>query len=251
MIGEIVLFLVIGGTIGFLGGLFGLGGAAISIPVLGIFFGMSEQVAQGTSIVMVLSNVVLGLWRYNRHQHMDKRMATILAISAIPFSYLAARVATSIGQSTLRIAFICFVLAIVAYLIWRLVGAPPAKRHPLPLPFVIVVGGISGAMAGAFGIGGAMFAIPAMSALFGLSQVQAQGMALALAVPGALVALVVYGFTSNVDWGVGLMLAVGGLLTVQSGAHLAHRLPDRALRWLFVGFLLAAAAGLVARTTHQ
>jgi len=63
---HFVFFLVLGALSGFVGGLFGVGGAMVTIPVLGIFFGFSEQLAQGTSLVVVVPNVLLSLWRYYR-----------------------------------------------------------------------------------------------------------------------------------------------------------------------------------------
>ena len=50
-------FVVLGALFGFLGGLFGIGGATLAIPTLGIVFGMTEQVAQGTAVVMAIPNV--------------------------------------------------------------------------------------------------------------------------------------------------------------------------------------------------
>jgi uncharacterized protein len=245
LIAEFVLFLVIGCGIGFLGGLFGVGGAITSIPILGIFFGMSEQEAQGTSLVMVVSNVGLALWHYSHQQRINVRMAIVLAVVAIPFAYLGARYATLLPEQTLRYAFASFVVVIALYMMWRLLGTLPTPKRPFPFPFVGVVGAISGLMAGAFGIGGAMFTIPAMSILFGLSQVAAQGLALALGVPGALVGLATYAAAKDIDWSIGIALALGGLATVQTGAHLAHRIPDRTLRWLWIAFLFIAAAALV------
>ncbi len=63
---EFVLFLVFGAVLGTLGGLFGIGGGLIAIPVLGVWFGLDQQLAQGTALVMVVPNVMLALWRYHQ-----------------------------------------------------------------------------------------------------------------------------------------------------------------------------------------
>jgi uncharacterized membrane protein YfcA len=244
---QFALFFLLGGAIGFFGGLFGVGGAIVSIPVLAVAFGMSEQQAQGTSLLMVVSNVVVALWRYNREQKIDWRMGAYLATVAIPFSYLGAHLATELPERIVRYAFASFVIAIAAFMAWRTGRALAPRAEPLPFVFVGVVGAISGFMAGAFGIGGAMFTIPAMSVFFGLSQVAAQGQALVLAVPGALVGLVTYTVARDVAWLVGIALALGGCTTVVWGAHVAHRLPDRTLRWLWICFLLVAATALILR----
>ena len=59
MLQSVLIYLLLGLVFGYLGGLFGIGGGLIAIPVLGVFFGYSEQVAQGTALVMIVPNVLL------------------------------------------------------------------------------------------------------------------------------------------------------------------------------------------------
>jgi uncharacterized membrane protein YfcA len=81
---------------------------------------------------------------------------------------------------------------------------------------------------------------------FGLpKKTRAQGMALALVVPSALVALVAYAQGGNVSWATGLPMALGGVLSVSWGVALAHRLPAARLRVLFCLVLLGTAAGML------
>lgn len=224
----------------------------MAIPVLGIFFGLTEQEAQGASLVMVASNVILALWRYSRHRAIDARLAWTLALSAVPFTYLAAHIVTHLPSSTVRIVFASFLCFVIGYMLWFANSKRAAQggRALLPWPFASGVGTISGVLSGAFGIGGAMFAVPAMSTIFGLAQVTAQGLALALAVPASVVGVLTYAVAGDVTWRVSLPLAVGGLVTVSSGADIAHRLPDLLLRRLFICFLVAAAIGLFLQGAH-
>jgi uncharacterized membrane protein YfcA len=46
----------LGGVAGLLGGLFGVGGGFLVIPLLGFFYGMDQQTAQGTALIMVVPN---------------------------------------------------------------------------------------------------------------------------------------------------------------------------------------------------
>jgi len=251
MLLRLLTYLVLGLVFGYLGGLFGIGGGLIAIPALGVFFGYSEQLAQGTALVMVVPNVLLGLWNYVRKVGVDARLAITLAVTAVPFTYIGAHVATTLPSAPLRIAFAIFITAIAAQMVWRTFGPrSPSAPRVLPWPFAGVVGVIGGTLSGFFSVGGAVFAVPAMSLMFGLSQVAAQGMGLALVAPGTVVSIVTYALAHDVDWFPGIALAVGGAFAVPHGVNLAKRLPERVLRSLFALLMLAAAAGLVVRSSH-
>ena len=90
-----------------------------------------------------------------------------------------------------------------------------------------------------FGVGGAFIAPPLLTTFFGLRQLEVQGLALALVSPSALLALVAYAGAGQVDWLVGLPLALGGIA--------ASRLPERRARLAFCGLLLLTAVLLALR----
>ena len=79
---ELALVFALGIVIGALGGLFGLGGGLIAIPLLGLAFGMSQQLAQGTAMVMIVGNTFLGLWRNHRLGNVEAKYAVPMAASA-------------------------------------------------------------------------------------------------------------------------------------------------------------------------
>ncbi len=243
---RLLLDLVLGAVFGFAGGLFGIGGGVIAIPVLGLAFGMSEQVAQGTALVMVVPNVMLGLWRYYKRGSLHIRYALTLAGSAVPFTFLGAHIATRLPSSPLRIAFGIFTLAIGAYTLWRTFRGGGAQRPAAPWYLASIVGAIGGTLSGFFSVGGATFAVPAMNIFFGMTQFAAQAMGLALVAPGTLVGLATYGAAGDVDWPAGIALAVGGAGAVSYGVDVAHKLPDRSLKVLFALFLFGASAALLA-----
>jgi uncharacterized membrane protein YfcA len=76
---DFALNLLLGLALGTLGGLFGIGGGLIAIPALGVLFGLDQQLAQGTALVMVVPNVLLALWRYHQRNRIDWRHALALA----------------------------------------------------------------------------------------------------------------------------------------------------------------------------
>jgi uncharacterized membrane protein YfcA len=109
------------------------------------------------------------------------------------------------------------------------------------------VGLIGGTFSGLFGVGGAFVAPPLLTTFFGLRQLEAQGLALALVSPSALLALVAYAGADQVDWLVGLPLALGGIAAISAGVAFASRLPERRMRLAFCALLLLTAVLLALR----
>lgn len=238
---TLAIDLGIGYGIGLVGGLFGVGGGIVAIPVLAVAFGLSEHVAQGTALVAIVPNVVSGLWNYARRDRLDVRIASLLAITGAIFTTIAAIFATRANDSILRHAFAVFLVFVAGWTILRLTRGIGVRREPLPWPWTGIVGAFGGALSGFFGIGGATIAPPMLTALFAMQQTTAQGLALALVAPGSIVALATYANAGDVAWPIGIPLALGGLVAVPSGVALAHRLPTRRLGLLFAGLVAVTA----------
>jgi len=243
---EFLLYLLFGAGLGTLGGIFGIGGGLIAIPLLGVWFGLDQQIAQGTALVMVVPNVMLALWRYHQRNRIELRHALPLAVMGFSFAWLGSIWAVGIDAQKMRIGFVAFLLLLSAYNLLRLfmASAPASAEMRYPWPWLGVLGAASGAMGGLFGVGGAVVATPVLTSVFGTTQVVAQGLSLALALPSTGVTLVTYGFHHQVDWMIGLPLAAGGLLSISWGVKVAHALPERLLRGLFCGFLVVCAVML-------
>ena len=85
---DLLLNLLLGLGLGTLGGLFGIGGGLIAIPVLGIVFGLDQQLAQGTALVMVVPNVMLAIWRYHQRNRIELRYALLLGVTSFVCAWL-------------------------------------------------------------------------------------------------------------------------------------------------------------------
>jgi len=246
---QILAPLALGGACGIAGGLFGVGGGVIAIPLLGMLYGLDQQTAQGTVLVMVVPNVLLAFWSYRRRFGVDLRMAATIALSALAATYPTARVATGIDPRSLRLAFAAALAALAAVVVYRtsrgLLTAP--GRRPLAWGWSALVGVVGGIVSGLFGVGGAFVAPPLLTAFFGLRQIEAQGLALALVAPAAIVALVAYGEAGQVVWRLGLPLAIGGTAAISVVVAVAHHFPERQLRLAFCAFLMLSAALLALR----
>lgn len=244
---QVLAAAALGAAGGIVGGLFGIGGGVLLIPVLGMLYGLDQQVAQGTTLVMVVPNVLLAFMRYRQRVGLDLRIAAALGLSALAVTYPVARITTGLDPHALRLAFAGFLVVLAAIVAWRTWRGAIALRHrpPLAWGWTAVLGAAGGAVSGLFGVGGAFIAPPVLTAFFGVRQVEAQGLALALVCPGTVVALFTYAGAAQVDWQLGIPLAIGGVTAISAGVAAAHRLPERRLRLAFCG-LLAITAGLLA-----
>ncbi len=81
----------------------------------------------------------------------------------------------------------------------------------------------------------------------GLRQLEAQGLALALVSPSAFIALLAYAGAGQVDWVVGLPLALGGMAAISAGVAFASRLPERRMPLAFCALMLLTAVLLALR----
>ena len=235
--------IALGLLLGALGGLFGIGGGLIAIPALGLLFGLDQQLAQGTALVMVVPNVLLALWRYHQRNRIDWRHALLLGVSSFALAWVGAAVAVGLDAEVMRRGFVGFLLALAGWNLTRVFLRSAAGSTELrrPWPWLGVLGGAAGLVGGLFGVGGAVVATPVLIWVFGVSQVVAQGLSLALAAPSTAVALATYAGHGQVDWSTGIPLAVGGLLGIGWGVRLAHALLPRLLQGLFTLFLLLCA----------
>jgi uncharacterized membrane protein YfcA len=239
----------LGLLLGWLGGLFGIGGGLIAIPALVGLFGFSQQLAQGTALVMIVPNVVFGFWLYRQHNPIEIKSALLIGLPSVLSTYVTALYASSLDSHVLKLGFAVFLAGIALLLVAQIKSKNHARRseHILPKWCLGVLGLVSGIFSGLFTVGGGLIVAPALLKFFNINrQTTAQGLALAAVTPGAVVALGVYATASHVDWWAGIPMALGGLLSMKWGVGLAHKLPEKFLRLFFSGLLFVTALALLA-----
>lgn len=112
--------LVIAGLLtGVIGGLFGVGGGEICIPLLIYVFGFSQHQAQGTSLAVLLPPVgLLAALRYHRAGHVDFATAGLLALGFFFGASIGAVMATRIHGELRRRLFGIFLLLVSVHMIF-------------------------------------------------------------------------------------------------------------------------------------
>jgi uncharacterized protein len=111
---------------------------------------------------------------------------------------------------------------------------------------LIVLGIVTGAMAGMLGIGGAIIMIPALVFFMGVTQQTAQGTSLAVMLPPVgIIAAYNYYKAGQVNIKFAIILAVCFLVGSYFGSKLALSLPQAVLKKIFGILLLLVAAKML------
>jgi uncharacterized protein len=107
---------------------------------------------------------------------------------------------------------------------------------------LIVLGIITGFLAGMLGIGGGIIVIPALVMIMGMSQQSAQGTSLAMMLPPiGIMAVINYYKAGHVDIRVALILAAMFLAGSYFGSKMAVKIPQDLLKKIFGVFLMVVA----------
>lgn len=102
---------------------------------------------------------------------------------------------------------------------------------------LILTGGFAGIISG-MGIGGGTILIPALTFLFGLDQLSAQGINLIYFIPTAIVALITHSKNKNIETKMLKPLILFGIIGALAGSLIALNLKPALLKKLFGVFLL-------------
>src|SRR5690606_35105231 len=249
---NLLLFVSLGAAIGFVGAIVGIGGGLIAIPMLALVFSMPQQLAQGTALLMIASNVVLTLRNYHKRSPIDFRSVAIGVAANVVATHLAALVAQDMSPVVLRNLFALFLGSVATFYVWQTLrkgkkreAAEASPSRPMGFIPYVILGSISGAIGGLFGVGGSLILVPVMTVVYRFRQTSAQAMALSMILPGTLVALITYSWHGNTDWTVGIALSLGGMLMIRQGVRLAFYLPERTLKLIFAGVLYLTVALLL------
>lgn len=279
---DALLLLGIGFGVGWLSGLFGVGGGFLLTPLL-ILIGIPAPVAVASGANQTLGASVSGLIAQWRRGNVDPRMGVVLLAGGFLGSFAGVQLFAWLrrqGQVDLAVSvFYVVILGTVGALmvresvraiIRRRRQVAPARLHahlwmhglPLKLRFrksrlyisvipPLLVGFGIGVLSAVMGVGGGFMLVPAMIYLLGMPTAVVIGTSLFQVVfVAANVTLLQAVSTGSVDIVLTLLLLVGGVAGAQFGASMGTRLrgeETRALLGLLVlGVALSLLWGLVA-----
>lgn len=110
---TIISLIIIGILAGVLSGLVGVGGGVIMVPLMVLFFGMTQHQAQGTSLaVLAVPVTAVAVYNYYQEGHINIKFALIIAIFFVIGSIIGSKFAISLDQKTLKKIFAIILIVI-------------------------------------------------------------------------------------------------------------------------------------------
>ena len=269
---HIGIIIGLGGGVGFLSGLFGVGGGFLMTPLL-IFFGIPPAVAVSTEANQIVASSVSGVLAHMRRGNVDFKMGGILMAGGVIGSSLGVALFSflqSIGQIDLviQLPYLVFLGIIGSLMLTESVrtivrsrkpGAVRGKLHqhnwlhglPLKMRFrrsklyisailPLALGAFVGILAAIMGVGGGFIMVPAMIYLLGMPTAVVVGTSLfQIIFVTANVTLLQSVQTQTVDFLLAGLLLFGAVIGAQFGSRASALLRGEQLRGLLALLVLA------------
>jgi uncharacterized membrane protein YfcA len=233
---------LIGLFAGSFGGLVGLGGGVIMVPLMDGILKLPQLKAHGTSLVALVFTGITGAVTYALRGNVDVMASVLLASTAIFTARAGARYANALPEWKLKKYFGIFMLLITILLLMKpyLLSNAGAAEVQIWVKVVVLMltGVVTGFLSGMMGVGGGTIMVPAMVLLAGFTQHTAQGSSLLAMVPSGGVGAHAHWRLGNVDTRVLVGLIPGILTGTFIGGSLAHFIPEDTLRIIFAAVLV-------------
>lgn len=233
---RLIHSLWIGLAAGCFGGLVGVGGGVVMIPLMVAVLKISQHKAHGTSLFAIVFTGITGAITYGMKGSVDFIASLILAVTAIFTARIGARFAHRLPEWKLKRAFGAFL--IFAALI--LIAKPYVSElyhfeieGIAKIATLLIIGVFAGFLAGMMGVGGGIVMVPALVIMLNFGQHIAQGTSLLCMVPAGGVGAYTHLKLGNVIKELLLGLILGIIFGTYIGSNIAYALADAYLRIIF------------------
>jgi uncharacterized protein len=282
---NVLVLLGLGGLVGFLSGLFGVGGGFIMTPLM-MMAGIPPSVAAASDSAQIVAGAASGAYAHWRLNNVDFKMGTILLIGGVAGGTVGVQLVKllrALGniEFVMKAVYVLMLSTIGAAMFWESLstlrraratsGAPAANGVParpqrrasiwtrMPLQvhfsqsnlrtsaiFPFFIAAIVGILAALLGVGGGFIMVPAMIYVIGMPTIVAVGTDLfQIVVTTANVTLQQAITNKNVDLLLAMLLLVGSTVGAQLGARAGRRLRGEQIRILLAIIVLVFAVKFI------
>ena len=265
-----VLGLVVGITMGLLGG----GGSILAVPIFVYILGIAPKSAIAMSLASVGATSAIGAASHWRQGSVDLRVAGIFGGAAMVAAFAGARIARLVPETVQLTLFGVIVLAAALLMLRNAQRQPdetpppsapraepqePLLDEPPVAPMVppdvrelrwgwIAAQGLGvGLLTAIIGVGGGFIIVPALVLIGGLSMRQAVGTSLIVITMNAASGFAGYVGVVPIDWPVVALFAGSASLGILAASRYSRRVPQRVLKQGFAMLLLVVGAYVLYR----
>jgi len=257
---DFLVFVAVGCLIGFLAGLFGVGGGILMVPVLvfsydhaGISPSVFTHVAIGTSLFVVLFASISSTFQHRKQNNIAWRAVLLIGVFSALTAFVTARLAATLSGRHLRVAFALVVCTAGVKMLTEGKGQAQKKLELSSRPSssrLAIIGITAGIVSALAGVGGGVITVPMMYYLVNMPLKLAIGTSSAAIFITALFSVVGYilngmGRPGLPPWSLGFVdlkwgaaLAVGSLVMARVGAYVSFRTHPFRLRKFFALFVI-------------
>ncbi len=263
---NIFIIFGMGGLVGFLSGMFGVGGGFLMTPLL-IFYGIPPMIAVATEANQIVASSISGTIAHWRRSAVDIKMGSILLCGGIIGSFIGIELFVflkNIGQidTFISVSYVILLGSIGSLTLIEGLRSLLIKKYNLKiskkkkvdrnwihlLPFrlrfrksglyisvipPVLIGMVVGVLATIMGVGGGFIMVPAMIYILRMPTNVVIGTSLYQIVFVTSLVTILHSYQNQtVDIILAIILMIGGVIGVQIGAHYGHKLKGEQLRAL-------------------
>jgi uncharacterized membrane protein YfcA len=228
-----------------------VGGGILIVPALVVLLGLPQRLAHGTSLAAIVPIATAGVLGFALEDSVDWPVAALLIAGAAGGALVGTRLLHVLPA---RVLTYCFLVVLVATAVRLVIDRSVATgRADIDLPMaagLVLLGLLSGTLAGLLGVGGGIFMVPGLVILFGLPAAVAKGTSLAVIIPTAVVGTARNLAVRNADMRVAGLVGVAGIVSSYLASQLAVRLDEQVSNVLFAGLVVITAVRMAIIATR-
>jgi len=228
---NILAVLLIGAIAGFINILAG-GGSFLTLPLL-IFLGLPPNLANGTNRLAILMQNTFAVGRFMKKKVQPGAFALKAALFAVPGGIIGAWLATLVSNSQFKFSL---ALVMIVMSLFTLFTSNKHSRDPIdPTAYVgaWLGPGIAYFFVGIYGgyiQAGVGFLVLSVLLWQNINLVHGNAIKLSIVFFFTLIALMIFAWNGQVNWGLGAILGIGNMLGAWLGTHVAIKKGHRFIK---------------------
>jgi len=258
---DFLIFIGVGCVVGFLAGMFGIGGGLLIVPLLifsyshsGISPSIQTHLAIGTSLFIIIFTSLMSSFQHYKQKNIYWPAVFGIGLSSALTAFGASRLAAGLSGKHLRVVFAVVVIISGIRMLTESEAESQKKLELLSTPSIpglIGIGLVSGVISALAGVGGGVISIPMMYYFLKIPLKLTIGTSSATVIITAFFSVVGYilsgmGHADLPEWSLGFVdlqrgiaLIIGTLLLARVGAYVSFRTHPYRLRIMFALFIIS------------